>query len=149
MIVHETTATADLLVDLDEAMAREAEDAHRYLALARRAGETSAPALAAFFAKASDAKWGHVAALMRRVVDLGGAPRLARPGQAGEPLDVADMRDALEGCRERERGAIRLFSDLLDKVRESDEDTSELALRAMLEGVTEEDEIERMLAELR
>ncbi len=91
---------------------------------------------------------------MERVTQLGGRPP-ASPMEASQqsyaeykepPKDDTDVRAMIEGSLEGERAAIHFYKALFDKTREVDPVTAEIARSALADEVSDEDDMERLLA---
>lgn len=145
----------DEIIDmLNRGIAAEINDAYRYLLLSRAAsGVHSAPA-AELFGRTAQDEWGHVGMLVNRVLELGGEP-LAGPAEAEHrsyapyqppPKDLTDVRTMVEDSLAGERAAITFYRDLFHRSRDVDPVTAEIARKALIDEVSDEDELERLLA---
>jgi len=146
---------AEIIDLLNQGIAAEVNDAYRYLLLSKLAAGVHSREVAELFARTAQDEWRHVSVLMDRLVQLGGQP-MASPAEAGTrsyveyrepPKDETDLRRMLEDSLEGERAAIRFYQDLFQRTRDTDPVTAEIARTALADEVSDEDEIERILAD--
>lgn len=145
-----------IIVDLNRAAAAELHDAFRYRLLAKWASGHHSTELAEWFEKTSQDEWTHLGRWMERIISLGGRP-FTRPS-GGESLTYApyqdppeeptDLRTMVEDSLKGERAAIRFYRDLFEKTLHSDPITADMAKEALADEVSDEDDLERFLADL-
>ena len=145
---------ADEIVDmLNRGIAAEINDAYRYLLLSRAASGVHSAPVAELFSRTAQDEWGHVAMLVDRVLQLGGEP-LASPAEAEQrsyapykppPKDLTDVRTMVQDSLEGERAAINFYRKLFDRTRDVDPVTAEIARKALVDEIGDEDDLERLL----
>ena len=143
-----------IIDELNRGIAAELNDAYRYLVLSKLASGVHSGEVGDFFARTSQDEWNHAGVLMERLAELGGRP-VANPKEAAElsyvdyqepPKDETDLKAMLEDSLKGERAAIRFYKHLFDTTRDVDPVTADLARQALADEVSDETEIERLLA---
>ena len=143
----------DVLAALRAGLRTEIEHADRYAELRRLALEAGLLAEAEAMEAASDEEWLHVARLVERIVELGGSPfppsegeepAEAEPGPPEDPQDK--LRMGLEAERLFDRLAVQFYGDLCDRTWDSDPNTADLALQALIEDSDRDSKIDLILA---
>lgn len=150
-----TGQPADEIIELlTWGVAAELNDAYHNLLLSKIACRAHAVPVAELFARAAADGWAHVALLTGRVLQLGGTPP-ASAADAGAvfhayrrevPVDPADLRSMLSDSLDGERAAICFYHGLFRRARPGDPVTAELALGALADEISDEDDLQRLLA---
>ena len=142
-----------VLAELRAVLETEIEHANRYAELRRLAVEAGLPDEAQSLEAASEEEWLHVARLVERIIELGGSPFPPPEGEEpveaepGLPADPQErLRAGLEDERALDRLAVQFYGDLCDRTWDSDPNTWELALRALIEESDRESTIDLVLA---
>jgi len=144
-----------IIDDLNKAIAAELNDAFRYKLLSKLAMGMNSPELAQWFAQTAEDEWSHLGMFMQRIVSLGGRP-FTRPEQAQSltyvpyqdpPEDPTNLVKMIEDSLQGERAAIQFYSELYKKTQHTDPVTADLAQDALADEVSDEDDLERFLAD--
>lgn len=145
---------AEIIDRLNQAIAAEANDAYRYLYLAKWAAGLDAPEVAERFAQISLHEWGHLGTFMERIIELGGRP-LARTSEFDPhtyapyqepPMERTAIREMVEGSLEGERKAILFYQELAAFTKDVDPVTWKMALEALADEVRDEEDLENLLS---
>jgi ferritin-like protein len=144
---------AEIIKDLNRAVAAELLAAYRYLYLSKCASGMHGREVAEEFAEMANDEWGHVATFMERIVQLGGIP-MERPGDAEKisyakwtpaPKDPTDWKRMLKDSLEGERAAIDFYHKLLQKVHTDDAVTMHIVREALEDEVEDEHTLANLL----
>ncbi|MEE8199787.1 MAG: ferritin-like domain-containing protein [Candidatus Acidoferrales bacterium] len=145
---------ADIIKDLNRAVAAELLAAYRYLYLSKYASGMHGQEVAERFAKMANDEWGHVGMFMERIIQLGGRP-FERVSEAEKvafgkyllpPKDETDWKKMLKDSLEGERDAIDFYHKLLQKVHTDDAVTTHLVREALEDEVGDEHALATLLA---
>ena len=137
---------------LNRAAAAELQAAYRYLYLSHVATGMHGREVAENFAKMAQSEWGHVAAFLKRIVQLGGKPfeslseaeKLSYSKLPPAPKDPTDWKRMLKDGIQAEQDAIEFYRGMMGDVHE-DPVTLHLIRETLEDEVEDEHELASLL----
>ncbi|HSC76968.1 MAG TPA: ferritin-like domain-containing protein [Candidatus Acidoferrales bacterium] len=137
---------------LNRAAAAELQAAYRYLYLSHVASGMHGREVAENFAKMAQSEWGHVSAMMKRIVQLGGRPferlsdaeKLSYSKLPAPPKDVTDWKKMLKDGIGAEQDAIEFYRGIMGDIHE-DPVTLHLIRETLEDEVEDEHELASLL----